>query len=123
MPGLFMSLAMRDPDAYRQIARYCRYLLKEGGAMASPEVMSQLQQWAVECDGMADRLSGGDPDHRLEQARRHRLRAEEYRAVADQMQNPTASATYRHLAETYEAMARQLENAGAAAAPSKREAG
>jgi hypothetical protein len=45
----------------------------------------------------------------FEQARRHRMKAEEYRAVADQMRNPTARASYLQLARTYEAMASRCE--------------
>jgi hypothetical protein len=47
--------------------------------------------------------------HPSEQVRRHQMRAAEYRAVADQMRDPTASASYRRLAESYETMGRRLE--------------
>jgi hypothetical protein len=44
-----------------------------------------------------------------EQARRHRMRAAEYRAAADQMGDPTARATYRRLAANFDALGRRLE--------------
>src|SRR5262249_34537275 len=47
---------------------------------------------------------------RLEQARRHRMRAEEYRCVAEQMQDPTARATYLRLADAYKTLAKRLES-------------
>jgi dienelactone hydrolase len=94
---------------HRELAQFCRKLLKEGARSASPELLEQLEKWAVECDESADlslRTPGGEA---LEQARRYRERAAEYRAVADQLRDPTATATYRHLAQTYDAMARRLE--------------
>jgi hypothetical protein len=39
-----------------------------------------------------------------ERARRYEMRAAEYHAVADQMQSPTARATYRRLAESCESI-------------------
>jgi hypothetical protein len=41
-----------------------------------------------------------------ERARGYAIRAAEYRTIADQMQDATARATYRHLAEDYERMGR-----------------
>lgn len=115
---------MRDPNSYREIARYCRKLLKEKGGTAGGEVITQLQQWAVECDRAADRLvRDASADGLREQARRHRLKAAEYRAVADQMATPTAHASYRALAETYEAMARQMEARGTRLAQGEKAAG
>jgi hypothetical protein len=76
---------------------------------ASPEVVTQLEEWAVECDSNADRLKIQRPSNLLEHARRNHLRVDEYRAVADQMHNPTSRASYRYMAETYEARARALE--------------
>ena len=102
-----------DANSYREIARHCRKLLKERSGTAGAEVVAQLQQWAVECDRAADRLaSDASADGLREQARRHRLKAAEYRAVADQVGTSTARASYRALAETYEAMARQMEARG-----------
>jgi hypothetical protein len=77
---------------------------------ANPEVSTQLQGWAVECDSKADRMQKiTRPGDLLEDARRSFLRADEYRAVADQMQDPTSRASNRYMAETYEARARALE--------------
>ncbi len=42
-----------------------------------------------------------------ERARRYEMRGTEYRAVADQMRDPTVRATYQRLAESYEAMGRR----------------
>ncbi|HWI27809.1 MAG TPA: hypothetical protein VN668_12620 [Stellaceae bacterium] len=104
---------MPNPTAYREIARYCRRLLKERTGDAGSELSAQLQQWAVECDNRADRDLGRSlPSARLERARRYRMRAEEYRAVLDQLSSPAARASYEHLAQSYEAMATQLENLG-----------
>src|SRR5215472_18619403 len=98
---------MPNADFYRQIARTCRDLLK---ITTKPELLAQLKTWAVECDRKADRALQRKPSGELrEQARRHEQRAAEYRAVADQIQDPTARASFRHLAETYEAMGRRLE--------------
>ena len=98
---------MPEAAFFRGLARQCRTRLKATG---NPELQAQLETWVVECDRRADRAlreqSGGDIH---DQARRHEQRAAEYRAVADQMQNPTSRASFRHLAETYEAMARRLE--------------
>ena len=89
---------MRVADIYRQIAASCRTLMK--GAT----------EWAVECDSKADRRRRvRHPSDLIEDARRTHLRAAEYRAVADQMENPTSRASYRYMAETYEARARALE--------------
>jgi hypothetical protein len=44
------------------------------------------------------------------QALRYQMRAAEYHAAADQMQNLKARASHRHLAQTYEAMGRRLED-------------
>src|SRR5690348_2791447 len=50
-----------------------------------------------------------DPSDSIsEQARRHQMRAAEYRAVADQMQDRTARAAYRRLAESYEALQKRV---------------
>jgi hypothetical protein len=99
---------MVDLVFYRQLARHCRALLK---VARNPELLAQLETWALECDRQADRALRTRPsDDIREQSRRHHMRAAEYRAVADQMQNPTARASFRHLAETYEAMGRRLEN-------------
>jgi hypothetical protein len=98
---------MRDPAIDREIARQCRLLLK---LTANSEVSTQLQHWAVECDRKADRALRTSPStDLLEQARRHLMRAEEYRAAASQMRDPTARASFQHLAEIYKAMARRLE--------------
>jgi hypothetical protein len=118
------GFAMSDPAFYRAIARYCRTLLREGGVRLSPELSVQLQQWALECDRQADRLLKSAPiDDVREQARRHRLRAEEYRAVAAQMQTSAARASYQHLAASYEAMARRLEAVNGGADGAGEEAG
>ena len=101
---------MRDPVAPRQIARFCRQLLKENAASAETDLTQQLQQWALECDSEADRRLPRSPTDQLrEQARRHRLRAEEYRAIAEQMESERGRASYRLLAESYDRMAAQLE--------------
>jgi uncharacterized membrane protein len=95
---------MPDPAAYRRIARYCRDRLNEARPRA--DVAAQLRCWAVECDRAAQL-------HDLEdQARRHRMRAEEYRSVLEQMVSPIARATFQHLAKSDEAIARRLEAAG-----------
>lgn len=101
---------MPNPAAYREIARYCRRLLKERTGDAGSELSAQLQRWAVECDSHADRdLGRSPPSARLERSRRYRLRAVEYRAIIDQLRSPAARASYEHLARSYEAMAKQLE--------------
>ena len=98
---------MRDADLFRHIARQCRSLLK---TTRNRELFAQLEQWALECDRNADRALRNHPSEDiLAQARRHEMRAAEYRAVADQMQNPAASDSFRHLAATYETMARRLQ--------------
>lgn len=115
---------MSSTDFYRDIARYCRRLLKEKGGSAGTELGDQLQQWALECDGQADHILQSAPARaRLDQARRHRQRAEEYHAVAEQMQTPAARESYRHLAQSYEAMARRLEVRDNAAQRSGEKAG
>jgi hypothetical protein len=102
--------AMLDEARYREIARYCRKLLSETSQADDDELIQQLKEWVLECEADADRsLRASRGNEALEQARRHHARAEEYRAVADQLHDPTAVATYRSLAETYEAMARKLE--------------
>ncbi len=101
---------MRDAARYREIAQYCRNLLRERAQTDNDELIQQLKEWALECDADADRpLRASRGNAALEQARRYRARAEEYRTVADQLQSPTAIATYRNLAQTYEAMAGRLE--------------
>jgi hypothetical protein len=100
---------MPDAAGYREVARYCRKLLKERSGELKAELITQLQEWAVECDRNADRGSPASAHH--EQARRYRLRAEEYRAIVEQLKTPMARASYENLACTYEAMARHLEGA------------
>ena len=98
---------MPNADLYRQIAGQCRALLK---GTRNPDLLAQLETWAVECDRRADRALQGKPSGEIhEQARRHEQRAAEYRAVAAQMRDPTAKASFRHLAESYEALGRRLE--------------
>ncbi|SRR5579883_313379 len=97
---------MSGPD-FRELARQCRALLRTASDL---DLAEQLQQWAVECDRRADRIIKGSPkDDLLEQARRHRMRAEEYRVVGEQRQNRVARESFQHLAATYEALARRLE--------------
>jgi hypothetical protein len=100
---------MTDAAAYREIARYCRRLLKQRSREFGTETIVQLEHWAVECDRNADRASPASAYH--DQARRYRRRAEEYRAVIEQLTTPAARAAYERLARTYETMARQLEAA------------
>jgi hypothetical protein len=95
---------MRDPLRFRELARHCRSLLSSA---KNPELASQLQQWAVECDRRADTAEHKRP---LEKAQRYRLRAEECRTTAEQMRTPIAQASFRQMAEIYEAMARGLEH-------------
>ena len=95
---------MGDSRSFREVARQCRALMKQA---ADPDMVYQLQQWAMECDGKADGLL--DSKDLLEQARRHRTRAEEYSAVAEQMEFPKTRASYRSLAETYRALAGDLK--------------
>lgn len=45
-----------------------------------------------------------------ERARRYKMRAAEYHAVADQMQNSTARASFRQLAENYDEIGQRLEH-------------
>jgi hypothetical protein len=98
---------MVDLAFYRQLARQCRALLK---VARDPDLFAQLETWALECDRRADVALRERPSGDIrEQAKRYQHRGAEYRAVADQMQNPTACASLRHLAETYEGMARRLE--------------
>jgi len=97
---------MGDSRSFREIAHQCRALMKKA---ADADIVHQLQLWAMECDAQADGLLGAEREDLLEQARRHRMRAEEYRAVAEQMQFPKSRASYRNLAETYEALASGLE--------------
>lgn len=95
-----------NPDFYRRVAQRCRAHLE---VTRDPEVIAQLETWAVECDRRADRALRTRPSEDMrEQAKRYQMRAAEYQAVADQMQDPTARASFRHLAQTYEAMARRL---------------
>lgn len=99
---------MGNPSCYRDIARRCHELLK---SVKNPDVAAQLRQWVAECDPAADgnpRQSGSDD--LLEQARRYRMRAEEYRVVAEQTSQPAARLSFQHLAESYEAMAGRLED-------------
>lgn len=49
-------------------------------------------------------------DPRLERARRWRMRAEEYRTVAEAMQTPMARDTYLRLARAYDGLAARTEN-------------
>jgi hypothetical protein len=49
----------------------------------------------------------------LEQARRWRLKAEECRAVSDQMQDPLAKLSFWRMAETYDRLANGLEERAA----------
>lgn len=99
---------MRDPASYRDLARRCRRLSK---GTEDLDLLDQLETWAMECDGGAvDALLDSPKQELLEQAGRHRLRAEEYRVVAEQMHSPAARALLQHLAHLYEAMARQLED-------------
>lgn len=100
---------MTEAAAYREIARYCRKLLKERSREFGAELIAQLRDWAVECDRDADRRSPMSGYH--EQARRYRQRAEEYRSIIEQLKTPAARASYEHLAGTYEAMARRLDTA------------
>jgi len=95
---------MRDPIRFRELARQCRSLLS---TTENPELVSQLQQWVVECDCRADTAKRTRPS---EQASRYRLRAEEYRATAEQMRTPAARVSFQQMAETYEAMARGLDH-------------
>jgi hypothetical protein len=98
---------MPNANFSRRIARQCRALLK---VTRKPDLLAQLETWAVECDRGADRALQRKPGGEMrEQARRHEQRAAEYRSVADQTENPAARASFRHLAKTYEAMARRLE--------------
>jgi hypothetical protein len=53
--------------------------------------------------------NGHSPHDTQERARRYKMRAAEYRAVADQMRDPTARASYRQLAENYDAIGQRLE--------------
>ncbi len=48
-------------------------------------------------------------DSNLDDARRRRLKAEEYRTIADQMTNLAAQATLRRLAQTYDRIAERCE--------------
>src|SRR5690349_20540830 len=97
---------MLTADFHRQIARQCRAHLR---ATRNRDDLVQLETWAVECDRRADHALQRRPSSDMrEQALRHEQRAAEYRAVADQMQDPTARGSFRHLAETYEAMGRRL---------------
>jgi hypothetical protein len=53
-----------------------------------------------------------DRSHRgdfMQRARYYRLRAEEYRALAELMKNPTARASFRHLADCCDNLGRRLE--------------
>jgi hypothetical protein len=44
-----------------------------------------------------------------DRARQWRMKAEELRAVADQMHNPTAQESFRRMAATYDRLAERLE--------------
>jgi hypothetical protein len=98
---------MVHPDVYRQMARQCRALLR---VTRNPELIAQLETWAVECDRRADRdLRTKPSDDIRERAKRYQVQAAEYQAVADQLRDQSARASFHHLAQTYEAMARRLE--------------
>jgi hypothetical protein len=58
-------------------------------------------------------------DLRASEARALRLRAEELRAVADQVQNPMTRDSFLRMAENYERLARGYEE-GATPAPGKK---
>src|SRR5215469_2519461 len=64
---------MVNPDFYRQIAGHCRTLLR---ATRNPELIAQLETWAVECDRRADRALRKKPNDDIrEQAKRYQMRA------------------------------------------------
>jgi hypothetical protein len=108
---------MRDPIRFRELARHCRSLLS---TTENPELVSQLQQWSVECDRRADTTERARP---AEQACRYRMRAEEYRVSAEQLGTPTARTSFQQMAETYEAMARDLEHVAQRSQERRRDVG
>ena len=57
----------------------------------------------------AEANNGDEAAQPLERARRWRMRAEEYRVVAEAVQSPSARETYIHLARSYETLAEQFE--------------
>lgn len=61
-------------------------------------------------------------DREASRARRWRMKAEEYRAVAAPVRNPQARASYRRLADTYDALADRREKAAEATRPKKPQA-
>ncbi len=62
-------------------------------------------------------------DHRDDgHARRWRMQAEEYRAVAAQARNPRARASYRHLADVHDTLADRWEKGAGATSPKKPQA-
>ena len=108
---------MRDSIRFRELARHCRSLLS---TTDNPELVSQLQQWTVECDRRADTV---ERTHPSERASRYRLRAEAYRATAEQMRNSAARVSFQQIAETYEGMARGLEHVARRSPERRRDVG
>jgi hypothetical protein len=120
---------MSDHDISRRFALHrcadqCRELLKTA---VRPELVAQLQQFAVEYDMKADHIlhttTPSPKSDLLEQARRHRMKAGEYRATCKLMRDAKARAPFRQLAKTYKAMARRLEIKANAVERRDREAG
>lgn len=62
-------------------------------------------------------------DALADQAKRWQMKAEECRAVAEQMKNPMAQASFRQMAATYDQLAEGLERSTAPAREKKPEAG
>lgn len=56
-------------------------------------------------------------------ARRWQQKAEECRAVSEQVKNPMARDSFRHMAEIYDGLARQCEEQAGRDSPKKPEAG
>lgn len=94
-------------------------LTAESRATEDPERRELLANRAFELAQLAERreplpseppMSANENVNRmLDQARRWRMRAEEYRTIAAEMHHPIARGSYLHLARTYETLAGTYE--------------
>jgi hypothetical protein len=62
---------MQSADLYRQIALQCRDLFLK--VTSKPELLAQLETWAVECDRRADRALWRKPSGEMRVGRHGKL--------------------------------------------------
>jgi hypothetical protein len=95
--------------------------------VGSAQVPATERHDLVDTQGVArSRLNpegGMSEDTYLAQAERWRKKAEELRAVADQMRNPFSRQSFLRMAETYDRLAEEYENKAANQATSKPDVG